>query len=275
METALDRAEDMLTELASSIDYSIVGPRDNRTRVTQTRIFPYNTICYLGRNYTGNNWSGVSGVLISPRMVLTAGHCVYSHAQGGFPRRIRVMPGRFQTSGGPPFGHIDTVRYLVPQRYVTSRDRGYDYGLIILPRAFRGITRFMPPRALPDRSFEEMRRRGLITVAGYPADKPVGTLWRHSEQLRRFDARRLYYPVDTCPGHSGSPIYYHCRRENRLIVIGVHTTGVPGFRCRPGSPLAPPGSVNSGVRVTADMLADIRNPDRTVNGVRTMVGHGG
>ena len=65
---------DFLDDLSDRIDYALVGPRDSRTHETETDRFPFNTVCHVERDFGTGKWSVCSGVLISPRKVLTAGH---------------------------------------------------------------------------------------------------------------------------------------------------------------------------------------------------------
>jgi V8-like Glu-specific endopeptidase len=119
-----------------------------------------------------------------------------------------------------------------------------------------------------------LKDRGRITVVGYPSDRPLGTLWRHTERLVRFGPQRLFHSVDTCPGHSGSPIL--ARLGSDVAIIGVHTAGILDAEgrsagCKRGTILAPPGSVNSGVRVTPGTLAALTNPAAPRAGPGAMV----
>lgn len=261
--------------LDAGFDYALVGPLDSRVHEIRTTRFPYNTICHLGRDFGDGRWRGCSGVLIGPRQVLTAGHCLFSTKLGRAPVRIRVAPGRADRDRFP-YGIQVSRRYYVPERFVrpnSARDRRlFDYGLIVLPQAFPGIQRYLPVKALPDAVLERKRRVG---IAGYPADRPVGSLWRHSEQLRRVTPRRLLYSVDTCPGHSGSPVWLVGPAADTLAIVGVHTSGIldelgRSYGCGKGVVLAPPGMLNSGVRVTPEVLANLRDPNRIVSGRRAM-----
>jgi len=95
-------------------------------------------------------------------------------------------------------------------------------------------------RALSDSDVKALRDSARVTVVGYPADRVVGSMWRHAERLVRATPRRLFHTVDTCPGHSGSPII---ARNGEPCVVGVHTAGLldPEGRshgCKRGSVLA-------------------------------------
>lgn len=275
----MDRAVDILENVAESIDYSVVGPRDNRVHVIETRQFPFNTICHLERDFGGGSWRGCTGTIISPRVILAAGHCVYNHNLRRAPARIRISPGQLDRDTRP-FGSIISTEYYAPARYVNATSAGnsdrrnFDYGIIILPRPFRAIQRFMTTRALSGADLERLRHASLVTIAGYPGDRPIGTLWKHTERLKKVEPQRIFYSVDTCPGHSGSPVWF--TRGNKHIVIGVHTSGILDERGRPygclrDTVLAPPGLMNSGVRITPDVLADIRDRSRTIRGIRSLV----
>jgi len=278
MHTDTDTAVDLLDEIAYGVDFAVIGPRDNRVREIRTTRFPFNTVCHLERDFGDGVRGGGSAALIAPRLLLTAGHCLYSHRRRKAPARIRVTPGR-SDRGAMPYGSMIAKEYYAPTRYIAGPSpsrpdwRDFDYGVVILPRPFRGISRFMEVRALTASEIDIVRRAALASIAGYPADKPLGTMWRHSERLTGVTARRIYYTVDTCPGHSGSPVWV--RNGDRLGIIGIHTSGPVdehgrAYGCSRGTVLAPPGMSNSGIRVTADVLADIRHPDRVVGGSKRM-----
>jgi hypothetical protein len=59
-------------------------------------------------------------------------------------------------------------------------------------------------------------------------------------------------------------------------VVGIHTSGIldersRSYGCAKGTVLAPPGMLNSGVRVTATVAANLRDPRRVVQGRSPMI----
>jgi V8-like Glu-specific endopeptidase len=44
-------------------------------------------------------------------------------------------------------------------------------------------------------------------IAGYPGDKPDGTLWYAYRRIASVNSRKVYYDIDTYGGQSGSAVY--------------------------------------------------------------------
>lgn len=254
-------------------DLAVIGPIDSRVQEIGTTRFPWNTVVHLCRDF-GGGCAGCSGILFAPNRVLTAAHCLWSVARSAPPRRIFVMPGR-RDRRTMPYGSFAAREYWVPRGFIEGPERGgWDWGVIVLQRPVAAIRRFPRLRPLSDVALERLRASSRITVVGYPSDRPLGTMWRHTERLVRFEPRRLYHTVDTCPGHSGSPIL--AQLDGDWAIIGIHTAGLldPEGRshgCRRGAVLAPPGSVNSGARLTPAIADAATDPKRGRSGPARMV----
>ena len=131
-----------------------------------------------------------NGVLIGPRTVATAGHCVYLKSAGGWAESIEVIPGCNGTTR--PFGTATSTNFRSVSGWVTGSVPSSDYGCIVLPNgAFGG-------RNIGSFGFAAWSAPEILAlpavVAGYPGDKPFAELWG---MARRIKAVRQYKCVTT------------------------------------------------------------------------------
>jgi protease YdgD len=268
-------------------EFDVYGP-DNRFAITarntrpSTLLYPMNTICLLNMvDSTGARFRG-TGTLITPRVVLTAKHCLMNSTGpctlgrnvGPWHRSVTVTPAADFSAADPRKRRpaAPAAQTVGPARFRV--DPNLDYGVIILPRPFtlpqldRRPARFMmlQPRG-------NLNTATLLTLAGYPCDKPNGTMWGHSDRiaLANVTANHLGYHIDSCAGQSGSPIWLlGSAPQDTRILLGVHTgepsrcvndpagcrpTGARVSGIAPGTPAF--NTLNCGVRITCRVINHI------------------
>jgi glutamyl endopeptidase len=255
-----------LDRLADEADYAVVGPTDGRRRVLHTDRRPHSAVCQIERDFGDGRLTGCTAFLIGPTRLLTAAHCITSPIRHrlGLPSqavRIRVTPGR-GSSAARPFGSQWAKAWRPNPGYRSRPSAENDFGVIELERPFTPSPGFLRLWSPSRQELERLRGNRLVHISGYPADKPPGTQWEHAERLDRITDRQLLYSVDTCPGHSGAPVWVHRSQGGAAEVIAVHTAGPAphsggAWGCRPGVPLAPAGLFNRGVRLTPPVLRAI------------------
>ncbi|MDC3958811.1 glycoside hydrolase family 19 protein [Polyangium jinanense] len=221
--------------------FIVIGP-DDRVRVPRPEDAPYRAICALritgvnGGLYVGTGW------LIDPRIVVTAGHCVYDcDAMGGWASSIEVIPAL--DGARRPFGSVVSKRFRLVSGWLEDQSSEYDYGVILLDKPVQLNEGFFVPEVL---STAELKG-AQVNIAGYPTDRDAATrMYYQARALKGIGARIVQYDIDTFRGQSGAPVWL-TRPDGTRAVIAIHTSG-------------PYGNVllNSGVRITADVLASLR-----------------
>ena len=183
------------------------------------RVFPYTAICSLKiHSSSGMTYMG-TGFLISPRVLLTAGHCVYIHSDNGWPVSIEVIPGR--DNNEKPFGSVMANQFTSFDEWIENHDRNFDMGFIILPEDCRlgekvgwfGCKTFLDEKEYLGRMFN---------ISGYPGEKGGKEQWKMSGEGES-QGPLLKYDIDTTGGQSGSPVWIV--NNNSYYVLGVHTMG--------------------------------------------------
>ena len=198
----------------------VVIGRDDRVRIANTKASPWKRVCHLKiQTATGKSYLG-TGFFIGPRTIVTAGHCVYIHSQGGWAQQITVTPGR--NGSETPLKSYTATSFRSVKGWVMGKSRNYDYGVIILPK-----NAAVPPEigafgfaSYPDQSLLSKK----LNTAGYPGDKPVGTMWFHGRKAKAVTARTITYDIDTAGGQSGSAVWVKLN-NGKKIVVGIHTNG--------------------------------------------------
>lgn len=261
----------------------IIGP-DTRVRVTNTTVAPFRYICNFEYDFPGSGRAAMcSGTLIGPSTVLTAGHCLKNFV----PSRMRVVPGRngslepLPATGAAAFQIAPAFAATTPTDYGVIHLRnpiGIRIGYWSIAHRLGGgdpVGTSISAAPLPLKA-----GKLSVNLSGYPADKPSGAKFgcidpkqpqnrcKHSligsakrsrvcgtEQWRAYDrtvvsrGAILEYLDDTCPGHSGSPVWVtrDASRGGRVLVA-IHVSGD-----QPPKPVA-----NRGVRITAPILSNIK-----------------
>ncbi len=197
----------------------IIGA-DNRVRINPTTTYPWRAICSLKITaQNGSKWIG-SGWLISPRTVITAGHCVYMHDEGGWAKSIEVIPA--MNAGAKPYQSASSSYLKSVTGWTQSKNRENDYGAIILPSNYRpgDVTGYFG-YSVKDDSY---LLNSVLNLSGYPGDKPGGNeQWFMALKPKSVSSRVITYDIDTMGGQSGAPVWIKVGEARNCV--GIHTNG--------------------------------------------------
>ena len=196
----------------------VVVGEDDRSQVINTNDLPWRWICQLFMTFPDGAAARATGWFSGRHTVMTAGHVVFSQANGGWAREIEVVPA--MNASERPFGSQTSTSFRSVTSWIRDMDPEYDYGAIVLPNDELGArVGWFGFSALSDLELNG----SSVSLSGYPADKPLGTQWFMTGALTAVQPRRLRYVIDTFGGQSGSPVWRMSNGQYR--VVGVHAYG--------------------------------------------------
>jgi glutamyl endopeptidase len=211
---------------------SVCG-EDDRVHMTTVSRIPWRMICQLIVTRADGRKSRCTGWFISPRTVMTAGHCVYSHSgTGGWAQSIEVIPGMNERL--KPFSSATGTSFRSVKGWTGNRQPTHDYGCIILSKSspLGKKTGWFGFTKLSDSKLKNL----LANNSGYPGDKPFGTQWFNAGRIGDVSSRRFEYMLDSAGGQSGSPTWRFSNGKRHAI--GIHAYGgCPNKSTRINSPV--------------------------------------
>ena len=151
-------------------------PPARLTRVTDTRLAPFASICRIVARTAKGGVSYGTGILVGPYHVLTCAHVIFD-PEDQLTQEITVFPGQ---NGPDSHCRVKSDGWAVSPAYrgTNCNTAGEDYGIIRLSCP-------MNPGFMPLRAFDPTTLRGAtVSLAGYP--------WGRSEK-----ARHMYFSRGT------------------------------------------------------------------------------
>lgn len=215
--------------------HTIIGT-DNRTKVTNTSVKGPNAVCKLTLQFRKANGTIVkkyaSGFLYSRQNVGTAGHAIYDPGLRLYIEQITVSPGISPSGKLVPDQIVSRNNCHVHPSYVKNATSGeinsyYDYGAIVLPKAFASPSGYF---GLDNELSNSDYTTKYLTLAGYDAKSNQQYKERSNKKVSSVTNYFLEVRYDTLPGMSGSPIY-----NDERYVVGILTYGASSSETIPES----------------------------------------
>jgi len=224
-----------------TIAETVHGP-DNRVQIKETTKYAWRanaSLLITARD--GSQWIG-TGWFIGPRTLVTAGHCVCIKGSGaadreGWVKNIQVIPGRNQSSA--PYGAATSTVFWSVKGWVEAGDENYDYAVLLVPTPIGKQTGWFGFGVFDDPTLTA----SMANIAGYPGDKPSGTLWWDAHQIASVNPTKVFYDIDSFGGQSGASVYMI--RDQKRIAVAVHAYGGP--------------VTNSGTRISPPVFQNLKN----------------
>ncbi|NSL88822.1 hypothetical protein ECE50_018410 [Chitinophaga sp. Mgbs1] len=211
-----------LYELSYGQPQAVCG-NDERVRISPTTSQPYSSICELFvEDKDGNYYAGTGCIFSIPGadygLVITAAHCLFEFKKKRAIRSIIVIPAI--DGKNSPFGRItvDGHQCFVSYPFVLGKERGSDYGAILIPLK-KGWEHNFEMNVL---TTEELEERVVLT-AGYPLDKLGETMWSTGDVIYSLNNVTFRYEFDTHGGQSGSPVW--TMYKGKWSIVGIHSGG--------------------------------------------------
>lgn len=205
----------------------------------------------------GSSLHACTAVLIKPRVLLTAAHCV----SGVEPKNVRVV---FKTNGSPQEGPSDfkAEKLVVHEKYDGKPENFSDLALVKIsgeaPKAYEPVALMTAKEKVSSDS---------VTLIGYGItgeDKKDSMILRETTKSFASDihAKDGYFGIDQktrgggfCRGDSGAPIYAVVGGKRKLMGINSFTVGVEEHKeCHTASVAMPSATFSDWINKNAKKL---------------------
>jgi V8-like Glu-specific endopeptidase len=215
-------------------------PGDTRSRISPTTSFPYNCIGQIESTFGENEVYTGTGTLIDSRHVLTCAHNIFDNKTHKLVKAVRFACAR----NGNTFPYGDWVKaddVFIPDDYKETsppnpNDPNFDpmeitpyladYGVIRLAKEVEnGVSAY--PALYPAGNNELANAQGQISIAGYPGDKPAGTMWNAFGSVELPDDPFLLHQIATMNGQSGASVLAPLNKvpPGHAWIVGIHVAG--------------------------------------------------
>ena len=201
----------------------------NRAQVTESNA-PSSYTCYMVMRRGWFSKKLGTGMLIHPRVVLTAGHnTAFYMFSKSFPFVISSV-----RNVNMYFGSKSKEDYIIKEsvRLKKGKTKFFNNGYWIAGSVDRDFSIII----LPDNSVydavgghyvlkpitSESDIKGNINLTGSPGDKPVFETWTEDTENFKIDGAKLSYDLFTAVRNSGSPVWF-VNENNEYQVAGVHS----------------------------------------------------
>lgn len=211
---------------------------DDKMPVPFALFRPWRAICLLEFRFPSDPSAmyQATGFLVSDRVVLTAGHCVYNNSivPGEYAQSIKVYPGKNGSgklsdilgtyNGIKTYTNFSYTYY--PANDPNSLD--WDYGAILLDQPVSKNALGAIPVIESNDAYAAAGK--TMIVAGYPGDRPYGTQWYGTGPVTAFNRYQMQYQIDTYGGQSGGPVWVpqggvQGPQKYYGLVYGIHIAG--------------------------------------------------